>query len=81
MNSLLVDKRVLVKSAAGGIGFDVRPQAMGLDWGQAKEGTPSMHSHLNSLPLWHSLAHDAAIAPDFIADLKLRLDRAYGHRP
>ncbi len=63
--------------AIAGIGLDIRPQAMGLSWNQAEEGLTGMRSYVNSLPLWHSLAHDAAITPGFIADLKLRLGRAY----
>ncbi len=66
--------------AIAAIGLDVRPQAMGLNWAQAEEGLMGMRSYINSLPLWHSLAHDAAITPGFIADLKLRLDRAYERR-
>jgi glycerol dehydrogenase-like iron-containing ADH family enzyme len=66
--------------AIAGIGLDVRPQAMGLSWAQAEEGLTGMRSYINSLPLWHSLAHDATITPGFIADLKLRLDRAYERR-
>ncbi len=66
--------------AIAGIGLDVRPQAMGLNWVEAEEGLNGMRSYVNSLPLWHSLAHDAAITPGFIADLKLRLDRTYGQR-
>jgi hypothetical protein len=66
--------------AISGIGLDVRPQAMGLSWAQAEEGLTGMRSYINSLPLWHSLAHDAAITPGFIADLRRRLDRGYEHR-
>lgn len=66
--------------AISSIGLDVRPEAMGLSWTQAEEGLTGMRSYINSLPLWHSLAHDATITPGFIADLKLRLDRAYGRR-
>lgn len=66
--------------AISGIGLDVRPEAMGLSWAQAEEGLTGMRSYINSLPLWHSLAHDATITPGFIADLKMRLDRAYGRR-
>ena len=69
-----------VMDAIAGIGLDVRPQAMGLNWVQAEEGLTGMRSYVNSLPLWHSPAHDAAITPGFIADLKLRLDRTYGQR-
>ncbi len=63
--------------AISGIGLDVRPQAMGLTWAQAEDGLTGMRSYIGTLPLWHSLAHDAAITPGFIADLKQRLDRAY----
>jgi len=63
-----------------GIGLDVRPQAMGLNWDQAIEGLTGMRAYVNTLPLWHSMAHDVTITPGFIADLKQRLDRAYAHR-
>jgi glycerol dehydrogenase-like iron-containing ADH family enzyme len=63
-----------------GIGLDVRPQAMGLTWDQAVEGLTGMRDYIRTLPLWHSLAHDAPITPGFIADLRTRLDRAYAHR-
>jgi hypothetical protein len=39
-----------------------------------------MRDYIRTLPLWHSLAHDAPITPGFIADLRTRLDRAYAHR-
>ena len=63
-----------------GIGLDIRPQAMGLSWDQMAEGLTGMRAYVSSQPLWHSLAHDAAITPAFVADLKHRLDRAYAHR-
>ncbi|MFN7596925.1 MAG: iron-containing alcohol dehydrogenase [Cereibacter sp.] len=63
-----------------GIGLDVRPPAMGLNWDQAIEGLTGMRAYVNTLPLWHSMAHDVTITPGFIADLKQRLDRAYAHR-
>jgi glycerol dehydrogenase-like iron-containing ADH family enzyme len=63
-----------------GIGLDVRPQAMGLSWDQAAEGLTGMRAYVNTLPLWHSMAHDVTITPGFIANLKQRLDRAYAHR-
>lgn len=63
-----------------GVGLDVRPQAMGLSWDQAIEGITGMRDYVQTLPLWHSLAHDARITPSFITDLRTRLDRAYAHR-
>jgi glycerol dehydrogenase-like iron-containing ADH family enzyme len=66
--------------AIASIGLDVRPEAMGLTWAEAEEGLRGMRAHVNGLPLWHSLAHDAEITPGFVADLRRRLDRAYAHR-
>jgi glycerol dehydrogenase-like iron-containing ADH family enzyme len=63
-----------------GIGLDVRPPAMGLTWDQAAEGLTGMRAYVNTLPLWHSMAHDVTITPAFVADLRRRLDRAYAHR-
>jgi glycerol-1-phosphate dehydrogenase [NAD(P)+] len=63
-----------------GIGLDVRPPAMGLTWDQAAEGLTGMRASVNTLPLWHSMAHDVTITPAFVADLRRRLDRAYAHR-
>jgi glycerol dehydrogenase-like iron-containing ADH family enzyme len=62
------------------IGLDIRPEAMGLSWSQLEEGLSTMRSYVNSLPLWHSLAHDVDVSPGFIRDLKKRLDSAYAHR-
>ncbi len=62
------------------IGLDIRPEAMGLSWTALEEGLTTMRGYLATLPLWHSIAHDVAITPGFIADLRRRLDRAYAHR-
>jgi hypothetical protein len=62
------------------IGLDIRPPAMGLTWDQAAEGLMGMRGYLETLPLWHSIAHDAAITPGFVRDLRRRLDAAYGDR-
>jgi hypothetical protein len=62
-----------------GIGLDIRPQAMGLSWDQLKEGLRSIEGYANSLPLWHSIAHDVTITPGFIKDLKAKLEKAYDH--
>lgn len=62
------------------IGLDVRPEAMGLSWDQFAEGAMAMRSYIRTLPLWHSLAHDAEITPGLLADLRTRLGRAYDHR-
>lgn len=66
--------------AMAGIGLDIRPEAMGLTWSAAEEGLTGMRAYVNSLPLWHSLAHDAVITPGFIADLRRNLGRAYSDR-
>ena len=60
-----------------GIGLDIRPQAMGLTWDQVAEGLMLMREYVNSVGLWHSIAHDARITDGFVNDLKNRLDAAY----
>ena len=66
--------------AIAGIGLDVRPEAMGLHWHQAEAGLTGMRAYIETLPLWHSLAHDTDITPGFVKDLKQRLDLAYTKR-
>jgi glycerol dehydrogenase-like iron-containing ADH family enzyme len=63
------------------IGLDIRPEAMGLRWDEVEEGLLTMRDYIRTQPLWHSIAHDVPITPGFLADLRLRLDRAYAHRP
>ena len=53
---------------------------MGLRWEQLETGLTEMKSYVNSLPLWHSIAHDADITPGFIRDLRTKLDKAYAHK-
>jgi hypothetical protein len=62
------------------IGLDIRPEAMGLRWDEVEEGLLTMRDYIRTQPLWHSIAHDVAITPGFLADLRHRLDRAYAHR-
>ncbi len=62
-----------------GIGLDIRPEAMGLTWDEVSTALKEMRAYVNSVGLWHSIAHDATITDAFIRDLRGRLDRAYAH--
>jgi glycerol dehydrogenase-like iron-containing ADH family enzyme len=62
------------------IGLDIRPEAMGLTWSQLEEALFSMRGYINTLPLWHSIAHDVEITPAFVRDLKGQLAGAYARR-
>ncbi|MCY4542247.1 MAG: iron-containing alcohol dehydrogenase [Rhodobacteraceae bacterium] len=63
-----------------GIGLDIRPEAMGLTWGQLEDGLRTMRAYVNEVGLWHSIAHDATITDGFISDLRRELAKAYAHR-
>lgn len=63
-----------------GIGLDIRPEAMGLDWTRLEQGLKEMRAYVNEVGLWHSIAHDATISDAFIRDLRQLLDKAYAHR-
>ena len=62
------------------IGLDIRPEAMGLSWDQLEDGLMTMRTFVNQVGLWHSIAHDVAITPSFVSELKSRLDTAFRHR-
>ena len=62
------------------LGLDVRPEAMGLTWDQLEEGLKEMRGYVNSVGLWHSIAHDTTITPGFVSDLKRELTQAYSHK-
>ena len=62
------------------IGLDIRPEAMGLSWDQLESGLKDMKRYVNSVELWHSIAHDATISDGFIKDLKRNLEAAYKHK-
>lgn len=81
VGSMLHDSGTLeMLDTIAGIGLDIRPEAMGLTWDQLDEGLKTMRRFVNSVGLWHSIAHDAEISDGFVQDLKSRLDAAYAFK-
>ena len=60
------------------IGLDIRPQAMGLGWGDVAAALAGMREFVTTNRLWHSIAHDMTIGPDFAARVRDGVERVYG---
>ena len=58
-------------------GVDVRPESMGITWEDMSNALMKMKEYINRIGLWHSIAHDKSIDENFIADLKLSIDKKY----
>ena len=58
-------------------GVDIRPEAMGITWKEMSEALINMKSYVNKIGLWHSIVHDKDIDENFVADLKLKIDKKY----
>ena len=41
------------------------------------EALIKMKSYVNKIGLWHSIVHDKDIDENFVADLKLKIDKKY----
>ena len=37
----------------------------------------NMKGYINKIGLWHSIAHDKDIDENFVADLKIKIDKKY----
>ena len=58
-------------------GVDIRPESMGITWEDMANALIKMKEYINRIGLWHSIAHDQSIDENFIADLKLSIDKKY----
>ena len=58
-------------------GVDIRPESMGITWEDMANALIKMKEYINRIGLWHSIAHDKSIDENFIADLKLSIDKKY----
>ena len=58
-------------------GVDIRPESMGITWEDMANALIKMKEYINRIGLWHSIAHDKTIDENFIADLKLSIDKKY----
>lgn len=63
------------------IGLDIRPQAMGLTWDDVAAALAAMRGFVRRNGLWHSIAHDTEIAPDFVECVRTGVEAAYRAGP
>lgn len=60
------------------IGLDIRPQAMGIGWDDVAAALTGMRDFVTTNRLWHSIAHDVAIGPDFVDRVRDGVEAVYG---
>ncbi len=60
------------------IGLEIRPEAMGITWNDVEAALSGMREYVATNRLWHSIAHDVAIGPDFAAGLRSGVENVYG---
>ena len=60
-------------------GVDIRPESMDITWEEMGNALIKMKEYINKIGLWHSIAHDKAIDENFVADLKLKIEKKYSN--
>ena len=58
-------------------GVDIRPESMDITWQDMGNALIKMKEYINKIGLWHSIAHDKVIDENFVADLKLKVEKKY----
>ena len=58
-------------------GVDIRPESMNITWEDMGNALIKMKEYINNIGLWHSIAHDKVIDENFVADLKLKIEKKY----
>ena len=59
-------------------GVDIRPEAMGITWDDVERTLVGIRSFVRQAGLWYSILDEAEITPAFVADLRARIEAAYG---
>ena len=60
------------------IGFDIRPEAMGVTWKDVAQALFNMRSYVKEKGLWYSIAHDVEISQSFVDEVKRNVEAVYG---
>jgi glycerol-1-phosphate dehydrogenase [NAD(P)+] len=60
------------------VGLDIRPEAMGVTWGDAAKALFNMRDYVQRNKLWHSIAHDVDIKQDFVDRVRAGVEGVYG---
>jgi glycerol-1-phosphate dehydrogenase [NAD(P)+] len=59
-------------------GVDIRPEAMGVTWGDVEATLCSLGEFVREAGLWYGIAHEAEITPRFVAELRRRIEQRWG---
>ncbi len=59
-------------------GVDIRPEAMGVTWDDAAAAMQTLPNFVRSAGLWHSIADERPIDDAVVADVRVRVEQAYG---
>ena len=60
-------------------GVDIRPESMDITWEEMGNALIKMKEYINKIGLWYSIAHDKDIDENFVADLKLKIEKKYSN--
>jgi glycerol dehydrogenase-like iron-containing ADH family enzyme len=60
------------------VGVDIRPEAMGITWGDVEHALVKLPEFVREAGLWHGIAHEARITPDFVARIRERVEATFG---
>jgi len=60
------------------VGVDIRPEAMGITWGDVEHALVRLPEFVREAGLWHGIAHEARITPDFVARIRERVEATFG---
>jgi glycerol-1-phosphate dehydrogenase [NAD(P)+] len=60
------------------IGLDIRPEAMGVTWKDVSAALINLRDYVRRNGLWHSIAHDTEIKPDFVERIRDGIEAIYG---
>lgn len=65
-------------SALARVGVDIRPEAMNVTWDDAEEAMCTLPAFVRDAGLWHSIVDERAVDSAVVADVRERVEAAYG---
>ncbi len=60
------------------VGLDIRPEAMGVTWKDVATALFDLRAYVQRNGLWHSIAHDTEIKPEFVDRVREGVEAVYG---
>lgn len=60
------------------VGVDIRPEAMGVSWDDAESAMSTLGSFVRDAGLWHSIADERAVDAAIVAEVRERIEAAFG---